>query len=344
MTSLTPLPSLQAFHRLLASLPGPDTVAITAVQAREAALLKPPGALGRLEELSAWLAAWQGCSPPAADRIGALVFAGSHGVAAQGVSAYPPAVTHEMIASFRQGWAAINQLCRAQGVDLDVIPLQPEQPTADFTAAPAMREDELLAALNVGFLAADRDLDLLCLGEMGIGNSTAAAALAHGLFHGLPQAWAGPGTGVDAERLMMKAAVVGRAVALHQPAATDAIDLLRRLGGRELAAIAGAVVGARLRRVPVILDGYAATAAAAVLAVQAPGALDHCQVGHRSAEPGHTLLLQCLQMAPLLDFGMRLGEASGAVLAVAVVKAAVCCHRGMATFAEAGVSGPAEGA
>ena len=341
MTSYGPMPSLSAFRRILASLPGPDATAIAAARAREGDLLKPAGALGRLEDLSAWLAGWQGRHPPAADRICALVFAGSHGVVAQGVSAYPPEVTHEMIASFRRGGAAINQLCRLQGVDLEVIPLQPEHPTADFTVTPAMSEDELLAALNVGLVAADCNAELLCLGEMGIGNSTAAAALAHGLYHGLPQAWAGPGTGLDAARLAVKAAVVGRAVALHRPVATDALDLLRRLGGRELAAIAGAVVGARLRKVPVILDGYAATAAAAVLAVQAPGALDHCQVGHRSAEPGHTLLLRCLQMTPLLDLGMRLGEASGAVLAVAVIKAAVSCHRGMATFAEAGVSGPA---
>lgn len=341
MTFLSPIPSVAAFRRILEDLPGADAPAIAAARAREARLLKPAGALGQLEALTGWLSGWQGRHPPSLNKVWALVFAGSHGVVAQGVSAYPPEVTRQMIAGFHQGQAAVNQLCRAERVDLEVFPLEPERPTADFTREPAMGEDELLAAINVGFIAADRGADLICLGEMGIGNSTSAAALAHGLFGGQPQAWTGPGTGLDAERQSRKAAVVGRAVALHRPVAADAIDLLRRLGGRELAAIAGAVVGARLGRVPVILDGYAATAAAAVLAVQAPGALDHCRVGHRSAEPGHTLLLRGLGMAPLLDLGMRLGEASGAVLAVALVRAAVECHLGMATFDEAGVSGPA---
>lgn len=341
MVSLSPLPSVAAFRRLLQELPSGDEASEHAARQREGELLKPPGALGRLEQLAAWLCRWQGRHPPSLERVWALVFAGSHGIVAQGVSAYPAEVTRQMIAGFHQGHAAVNQLCRAEGVDLEVLPLEPDRPTRDFSQEPAMDEAELLAALNAGFLAADRGADLLCLGEMGIGNSTAAAALAHGLYWGLPQAWTGPGTGLDAARLARKSAVVGEAVALHRPAATDAIDLLRRVGGRELAAIAGAVIGARLCRVPVILDGYAATAAAAVLAVQAPGALDHCQIGHRSAEPGHTLVLRCLGMSPLLDLGMRLGEASGAVLAVALVRAAAACHTGMATFSEAGVSGPA---
>lgn len=344
MVSLSPLPSVAAFRRILQELSTGDEASENAAREREGGLLKPPGALGRLEQLTAWLSRWQGRHPPSLDRVWALVFAGSHGIVAQGVSAYPTEVNRQMIAGFHQGQAAVNQLCLEQRVDLEVLPIDLERPTRDSSQAPAMDEAELLAALNAGFVAADRQADLLCLGEMGIGNSTAAAALAHGLYHGLPQAWTGPGTGLDAERLARKAAVVGRVVALHRPESTDAIDLLRRVGGRELAAIAGAVIGARLCRVPVILDGYAATAAAAVLAVQAPGALDHCQVGHCSAEPGHTLLLRSLGMAPLLDLGMRLGEASGAVLAVALVRAAVACHTGMATFAEAGVSGPAPGA
>jgi nicotinate-nucleotide--dimethylbenzimidazole phosphoribosyltransferase len=342
MTSLSPLSSVAAFRQIVQDLPDVDETTVAAVGVRERALLKPPGALGRLETLTAWLAGWQGRHPPRLGHVWALVFAGSHGVVDRGVSAYPPEVTRQMIAGFHQGYAAVNQLCAAERVDLEVFPLEPDRATRDFTREPAMDEEELLAALNVGFLAADRGADLLCLGEMGIGNTTAAAALAHALHGGLPRAWTGPGTGLDADRLARKESVVGEAVALHRPLATDAIDLLRRLGGRELAAIAGVVIGARLCRVPVILDGYTATAAAAVLAAQAPGALDHCQVGHRSAEPGHTLLLRTLGMTPLLDLGMRLGEASGAVLAVALVRAALACHTGMATFAEAGVSGPSD--
>lgn len=341
MPSVTTLTSLSAFRGLFSALPGPDEAAAACSRLREAQLLKPAGALGRLEGLSEWLAAWQGHHPPVLEGVRALVFAGSHGVTAQGVSAYPAEVNQQMIASFEGGHAAVNQLCRANGVALEVISMDLERPTRDFTFAPAMDEDELLAALIVGFNAAQQGADLLCLGEMGIGNSTAAAALAHGLYGGVARAWTGPGTGLDAERLSRKAQVVAAAVALHRPAARDPLDLMRRLGGRELVAIAGAVIGARLHRIPVLLDGYAATAAAAVAAASAEGALDHCQVAHRSAEPGHTLLLHALGMRPLLDFDMRLGEASGAVLAVGLLKSAVACHTGMATFADAGVSGPA---
>jgi nicotinate-nucleotide--dimethylbenzimidazole phosphoribosyltransferase len=334
-----PLATLDEMRALLRTLPGPDLEAGSAAAFREAQLTKPAGSLGRLEELAQWLATWQAKHPPSADHPRTAVFAGNHGVAAQGVSAYPTAVTAQMVQNFIRGGAAVNQLCRAVDADLRVYEMALDQPTADFTRAPAMSDEDCATAIAYGMMAVEPGIDLLALGEMGIGNTTAAAALCCALFGGGAADWVGPGTGVAGAALAHKVAVVERAVTLHGPQATDSFDALRRLGGRELAAIAGAVVAARRAHVPVVLDGYATTAAAAVLFVADAHALDHCVVAHRSAEPGHTRLLDKLGKKPLLDLGMRLGEASGATLALAILKAAVACHRGMATFAEAGVSG-----
>ncbi len=340
---MTTVSSLDDIRGLVRGMPGPDIGALTRAEAREPRLTKPPGSLGRLEELSSWLAAWQGRHPPTVDRPTAWVFAGNHGVAAQGVSAYPAGVTAQMVKNFQAGGAAINQLCRIFGVELFVHAFDLDQPTRDITLAPALTERSFLAAFKIGLGTASSATDLLCLGEMGIGNTTCAAAIAHALYGESAGDWTGPGTGVSGEGLSRKAAVVAAAVDKHAAAAADALDLLRRLGGRELAAIAGAVIGARLRRVPVVLDGFVCCAAAAPLEVLRPGALDHCLIGHVSAEPGHRRLLDRLARRPLLDLDMRLGEASGAVLAVAVLKAAVACHAEMATFAEAGVSDRGEG-
>jgi nicotinate-nucleotide--dimethylbenzimidazole phosphoribosyltransferase len=339
--SVSALPAvrrLDDIRRLLAALPGPDATAAARAAEREPQLTKPRGSLGRLEELSAWLAAWQGRHPPRMERPRALVFAGNHGVAARGVSAFPAEVTVQMVANFRRGGAAINQICRAFGTELEVHALDLDRPTADFTAAPAMDESECVAAFTAGMAAADAAADVLCLGEMGIANTTAAAAVCHAVYGETAEFWTGPGTGVAGPALANKTVVIAEGVARHRVAMTDGLEVLRCVGGRELAAIAGAVVAARLRRVPVLLDGFVSTAAAAPLAAVAPAALDHCQVAHCSAEPGHRRLADRLGKRPLFDLGMRLGEASGAALAVAVLKGAVACHAGMATFAEAGVS------
>lgn len=336
MPPAAPASSLADIRALLAALPAPDREAAAAVKAREMQLTKPAGSLGRLETLAAWLATWQG-GPPRAGRIRAHVFAGNHGIAARGVSAFPAEVTAQMVANFEHGGAAINQLCRTLDVGLDVHPIDLAHPTADFTAAPAMDEAEFVAAFKIGQAAGAAPADLICLGEMGIANTTAAAALSHALFGGEAAEWTGPGTGVDGAALAHKAAVVAAAVTFHRDA-DGPLDLLRRLGGREFAAIAGAIVAARRCRVPVVLDGFVCTAAAAALEVARPGALDHCQVGHVSSEPGHRRLLGRLRKQPLLDLEMRLGEASGAVVAAAIVAAAAACHTGMATFAEAGVA------
>lgn len=331
--------SVAEFRALLSTLPAADTAAAAAAAAREPQLTKPPGSLGRLEDVAAWLAAWQGRHPPAVERVRCAVFAGNHGVAARGVSAFPPAVTAQMVENFRRGGAAVNQLCRTFGVEMTVAALDLETPTADFTEAPALSEDDMVAALNAGLTAVtETPLDALCLGEMGIANTTSAAAIGLALFGGTAAEWTGPGTGVGGEALANKTRVVADGVARHAADAPDGLEVLRRLGGRELAAIAGAVTGARLKRVPVVLDGYICTAAAACLEAVRPGALDHCQVAHASAEPGHGRLVARLDKRALLDLGMRLGEGSGAVLAVSVLKAAAACHAGMATFAEAGVA------
>ena len=328
-----PIASLDDFRARLAALPGPDSGAQAKADAREPQLTKPAGALGRLEELSRWLATWQGRHPPGMDKPAAAVFAGNHGVAALGVSAFPPEVTGQMVANFEAGGAAINQLCAVFGTALSVTALDLDSPTADFTQGPAMSEAACVAALNAGIAVVDPGMDVLCLGEMGIGNTTAAAAIGMALHGGGAALWTGPGTGVAGDALAAKARVVAAGVARHA-GARDGIEILRCLGGRELAAIAGACLAAREARVPVLLDGYVSTAAAAVLG---GAALAHCQVAHASSEPGHGKLLAALGMQPILDLGMRLGEASGAALAVGILKAAVACHGGMATFAEAGV-------
>jgi nicotinate-nucleotide--dimethylbenzimidazole phosphoribosyltransferase len=338
MSSPSPRASLEEMRALLARLPGPDLEAGTAARTREAQLTKPAGALGRLEDLAHWMATWQGKHPPTANHPRTAVFVGNHGVAARGVSAYPAAVTAQMVQNFLNGGAAVNQLCRAVDADLRVYELALEEPTADFTRGPAMTEDECAMAIAYGMTAVETGVDLLALGEMGIANTTSAAALCCAIFGGEAEQWVGPGTGVQGDGLQRKLAAVAEGVVRHRAESTEPFDLLRRLGGREIAAIVGAIMAARQARVPVILDGYATTAAAAVLFVADPRALDHCVVAHRSAEPGHRRLLGKIGKPALLDLGMRLGEASGATLAIALIKAAVACHTGMATFAEAGVS------
>lgn len=326
------------FERALGSLPAADDTAIAAARARQAQLTKPAGSLGRLEEIAIFLAGWQGRPIPALDRVRAVVFAGNHGVTVHGVSAFPSAVTVEMVRNFERGGAAINALAGAAGMELKVVALELDRPTADFTAVPAMDDEECLAALNAGAAAVDRDLDLLAVGEMGIGNSTSAAALCARSFGGGASEWVGPGTGVDAAGIARKIDVVERGLALHLEAPATPFETLRRLGGREIAAIAGAIVRARQLGVPVVLDGFISCASIAPLAAAYPAITDHCIAGHVSAEPGHRRLLDRLGLIPLLSLDMRLGEASGAAVATGVIRAAVAAHAHMATFADAGVS------
>jgi nicotinate-nucleotide--dimethylbenzimidazole phosphoribosyltransferase len=319
-------------------LPHGNQAASSAVAAREATLTKPPRSLGRLEDLVAWLALWQGFAPPRLERVEILVFAGNHGVTRLGVSAYPAEVTAQMVANFSSGGAAINQLARAGGAALRVIPLALDEPTADFTERPALSEDEFLDAISAGYRAVSADCNLICLGEMGIGNTTAAAAIAAALFGGGGARWAGRGTGVDEAGLTRKRAIIDRALSRHRDALHEPLRVAAALGGRELAAIMGAVLATRRLRIPVLLDGFVCTAAVAPLAKLRADALAHTLAAHVSAEAGHRLLLDELKLKPLLDLGLRLGEASGAALALNILRAALACHTGMATFAQAGVS------
>src|ERR1700732_113962 len=305
-----PVANLDEIRALLSQLPGPDLAAGAAAAARQAQLTKPAGSLGRLpgrahwgppwqarhppprpaqrpkpagslgrlEELAIWLATWQARHPPRLDQRRTLVFAANHGVAARGVSAYPAAVTAQMVQNFIAGGAAGNQLCRVFDAGLKVYEMNLDRPTGDIVVEPAMSEEECAKAMAYGMMAVEPGIDALALGEMGIGNTTGAAALCTGLFGGAAELWTGPGTGGAGAALEAKRAVVAEAVARHRPAARDPFDMLRRLGGLEFAAIAGAVMAARLGRVPVLLDGFASTAAAAVLFAAAPHALDHCGV------------------------------------------------------------------
>ncbi|MFD0908300.1 nicotinate-nucleotide--dimethylbenzimidazole phosphoribosyltransferase [Ruegeria arenilitoris] len=334
---LPELNDLNTFRDALRNVPGPDEAAKQGAADRNKQLTKPPGALGRLEDLAIWYAGWRGDARPQIEAPQVIVFAGNHGVTAQGVSAFPPEVTVQMVMNFEHGGAAINQLAKAAGANMTVHALDLDRPTADFTKAPAMSEAELLATLQTGWSAVDPTADLLVVGEMGIGNTTPAAAIACALFGGEAADWTGRGTGVDDAGLANKTRVVAEGVALHG-ASGDGLEILRCLGGREIAAMAGAIAAARVLRIPVILDGFICTAAAACLDRLAPGALDHAVAGHQSAEGAHAAMLTKLDKAPLLSLGLRLGEGSGAALAINILKSAVACHSGMATFAEAGVS------
>lgn len=334
----TPFTSLAEFRALLAEAPGPDSAAISGAEERNGQLTKPPGALGRLEDLAIWYAGWRGDARPSLNAPQVLVFAGNHGVTARGVSAFPAEVTVQMVANFEAGGAAINQLSKAAGASMQVHALDLDRPTGDFSVGPAMSEAEVVAALATGWDAVDPKADLLVTGEMGIGNTTSAAAIALALFGGEATDWTGRGTGVDDAGLALKAQVVAEGLAANPGAGEDSLEALRCLGGRELAAMAGAIARARVLRIPVILDGFICTAAAATLEQAVPGALDHAVAGHLSAETAHGAVLKRLGKEPLLSLNMRLGEGSGAALAIHVLKGAIACHSGMATFAEAGVS------
>lgn len=331
-----PFSTLTDFRELLAAAPKTDAAAIAGAQDRNGQLTKPPGALGRLEDLAIWYAGWRGDARPQILAPQVIVFAGNHGVCAQGVSAFPPEVTVQMVANFEHGGAAINQLCKTFGAKMDVHALELDRPTADFTQAPAMTDAEFVNALQIGWDAVDAHSDLLVTGEMGIGNTTSAAAVACAVYGGDESDWAGRGTGVDDEGLARKVDVIARGLALHDT--PDPLEALRCLGGRELAAMAGAIAAARHHRIPVILDGFICSAAAGALGAAVDGALDHTVAGHLSAEGAHAKLLRAMGKEPLLSLGLRLGEGSGAALAIGVLKGAIACHSGMATFAEAGVA------
>jgi nicotinate-nucleotide--dimethylbenzimidazole phosphoribosyltransferase len=325
------------FRDLVPIMPEASETAVAAVVARDSQLTKPPGSLGRLEEIVRWLAAWQAKEQPTVDRPTVVVFAGNHGVTDQGVSPYPREVTRQMMQNFQAGGAAVNQICGTFGAGLKVFEMALDIPTKDITQDAAMTEAECAATMGFG-MEAITGADLIAPGEMGIGNTTPAAAIYYALYGGKAADWVGRGTGVDDEGLKRKIDAVERAVALHRDHLKDPFEVLRRLGGREIAAIAGAIVAARIERVPVVLDGYVVCAAAAVLHALEPATIDHCIAGHVSAEGAHAEVLRRIGKKPLLDLGMRLGEGSGAALSIGIIQAALACWKGMATFDSAGVT------
>lgn len=329
---------IAAFEAALEHLPALDQSALAAACSRQAELTKPAGSLGRLEDIALFMAGWQGRARPRVERVQAVVFAGNHGVAARGVSAFPAEVTAQMVDNFRAGGAAINALAASCGADLAVVALDLDRPTRDIASSAAMDADECLAALNAGAAVITQDCDLLFVGEMGIGNTTPAAALSAQAFGGAATSWCGRGTGLDDGGVARKIAVVTAALALHGGSCTSPFETLRRLGGREIAAMAGAITVARQRRVPVLLDGFICCAAIAPIVAANPAFTDHCLAAHCSAEAAHGRLLGHFGLDPLLNLGMRLGEGSGAAVAVHLIRAALAAHNQMATFAEAAVA------
>jgi nicotinate-nucleotide--dimethylbenzimidazole phosphoribosyltransferase len=325
----------QVVH-LLAQAPGPHTRAAAAVAERARRVLRPAGALARLDELAEWLAAWQGTERPAVRRPAAVVFAADHGVAAAGVSAYAAEVTAAMVKALREGVATACVLARQVGATLDVVDVGVGEPTGDLTREPALDPARFRACVQAGRDAvAGLDTDLLVLGEMGIGNTTAAAAVTAILLDRPAEASTGRGTGVDDAGLARKLAAVEAA---RRRAGTAApMEVLRQAGGAELAALAGAALEARLRRLPLVLDGFVVTAAVTPLELLCPGALANAVAGHRSAEPGHQALLARLGKRPLLELDLRLGEASGALAAVPLLRLAAAAVTEVATFTDWGL-------
>ncbi len=320
-----------------ARLTQPDHLARAAVRSRADDILRPPGALARLDEVAEWVAGWLGQSRPTIAHPTALIFAGDHGVVAEGVSAFTSDVTASMMAAFEQGVATVSAMGRVTGVDVRAVDVGVGRPTGNLVVEPALDETRLTEAMAAGRQAvadvAATGTDLLVLGEMGIGNTTPAAAICAALLGGDARMWVGRGAGVGDDGLIRKQDAVSRAVRRMGPD-PEPLAVMAQLGGAELAAIAGATLEARRRSIPTVLDGYICTAAVLPLHVARPGVLDHCQAGHRSAEPGHRRLLHAIGKEPLLDLDLRLGEGSGAVAAVPLIRMACAAITEVATFTE----------
>ncbi|MCS6760856.1 MAG: nicotinate-nucleotide--dimethylbenzimidazole phosphoribosyltransferase [Candidatus Devosia symbiotica] len=337
------MPSLNPAYadvlELLTIVPDGDEAAVAAVRARNSQLTKPPGSLGALEGLVEFLARWQGRAQPRLDNPMVAIFAGNHGVTDQGISAFPRAVTAQMVANFTNGGAAISQICALHEINLRVFELALELPTGDITLEAALDDKMCVATIAYGMEAIAGKPDLIGIGEMGIGNTTIAAAIYAALYGGTGADWVGRGTGVDEAGLKRKVDAVDRALARHADELDHPLAILARLGGREIAAMLGALLAARHQKVPVIIDGFVATSAAAIVHAVNPAAIDHCIFAHVSAESGHARALAAMGQIGLLDLGMRLGEGSGAALAAALAKTALHLHNNMATFESASVSG-----
>ncbi len=326
---------MTSLRALLADLPLADTASRDAVHERAANILRPSGALAWLDEIAAWVAAWQRTPTPRVERPAGLIFAADHGIAAATeVSAYPTGVTRAMLSAYEEGRSTINAFARLAGATVTAVDVGVGQPTNDIRYDAAMSSERFDEIVDMAVAAVEAlDCDLLVLGEMGIGNTTASAAIAASLAGGETAAWVGRGTGVDDEGLARKRSAVQESVR-RIAGVTDPLEILREVGGSEIVAITAATVAARRRSIPVVLDGYVVTAAVLPLHEIDATSLDHCTVGHCSAEPGHRKLLERLGKAPLLDLDMRLGEGSGAMAAVPLIAMACAGITDVPTFAE----------
>ncbi|MCF6302432.1 MAG: nicotinate-nucleotide--dimethylbenzimidazole phosphoribosyltransferase [Devosiaceae bacterium] len=327
------------FTKLLKEMPSGSQDAVDSVRQHDAQLTKPLGSLGKMDDLVEFLARWQEKEKPTLNNPMIAIFAGNHGVAAQNVSAFPASVTVQMVANFTNGGAAISQIARQHELNLRVFELALEIPTGDISVEAALDDKTCAATIAYGMEAIAGEPDLLCIGEMGIANTTIAAAIFAALFGGTGSDWVGAGTGMDEAGIAHKAEIVDRALALHKDNLNDPFAVLSRLGGREFAAMLGAIISARHHKIPVIIDGFVATAAAAIAHKVNPASLEHCMFAHVSGEHAHQRALTAMNKSALLDLGLRLGEGSGAALAAVLVKTALYTHQNMATFEQAAVSG-----
>lgn len=332
--------SLEDLRQACTNLSARDNAAEQATYDRQLTLLKPPGSLGELENLVGWLAAWQKKPMPSLDHVCIMIFAGNHGVTEEQISPYDPSITKLMLAQIEQGHAAINQLASNANAELRIIPVHNLEKTNNICKAPAMTEAAFLKAVETGYNAVTPNIDLLCLGEIGIGNTTIAAALSAALFGGNAAQWVSKGTSTSAEHLANKQKTVDKALALHANILNDPLEICRHLGGYEHAALLGATLAARHLNIPVLLDGFVCTSAVAALQKLEKTGLDHTKISHLSAEKGHLLLAGNLNLYPLVAFNMRLGEASGAALVVPLLKGALACYTNMSSYSKAGLPNP----
>ena len=328
---------LDDIRNLIKNLPYPDKQIKQAIIDRESLLVKPYKSLGILEDLTLWIAQWQDKKIPRMLYPCVTIFTGHHGISCEGISAFPDIVNRHMIKIFRNNGAAINQICKTVDSELQIIEMNNNIPTKNFLFEPAMNPQSCLQAILCGFNSVQTGIDLFIPGEMGIGNTTSAAAITYALFGGNVSDWTGTGTGINRETLMQKYRIVQDSVFLHKKYMHDGLDILCYVGGYEIAAILGAIISARLKKIPVLLDGYVSCSAAAILSSMNPTSLDHCQVSHISAEKGHRNQIKKLKKKAFIDFKMRLGEGSGAALMIPILRAAVNCHNGMDTLEKAGI-------
>ena len=330
------VPTFNELVEFISQMPSIDVEAINLVKKRDGQLLKPHGSLGMVEDITEWVAGWQGAYPPKADNITLSIFVSNHGTAeAYKISPYPTSVTEALVKSFRSDHAVVNQICKTHNIGLQVFDLALEMPTGNITEYAAMTETDCVTTILYGREALATSPDIICLGEAGIGNTTIASAICAALYGGNVSDWVGIGTGADQKMIKTKIEVIEKSLKLHE--SREPLEILQCFGGREFAAIFGAILAARFERIPVILDGFPVCAAAALLHAVSADALDHCYVSHLSSEPGHEKLLERINKRPIIDLKMRLGEGSGAALVAPIFQSSVNIHNNTSTFDESSV-------